>query len=83
MASNLPFYDIFALAKNSSFKVSDYVIACDLWFGVPPLIKNPGYAYAFTVLFMSWRPRKTVQIYSKKLEGFKRIRGKAMKCSLK
>ena len=25
-------------------KVSDDVIACDLWFGPPP-IKNPGYAY--------------------------------------
>ena len=27
-------------------KVSDDVIACDLWFGPPP-IKNPCYAYAF------------------------------------
>ena len=25
-------------------KISDNVIACDLWFGPPP-IKNPGYAY--------------------------------------
>ena len=45
MASDLPFFDIFALTKNSSFEVSDEVIACDLWFGAPP-IKNPGYAYA-------------------------------------
>ena len=38
------FYDIFAHTKNSSFEVSDDVIACDLWFGPLP-IKNPGYAY--------------------------------------
>ena len=25
--------------------MSDDVIACDLWFGPPPPIKNPGYAY--------------------------------------
>ena len=31
--------------KNSSFEVFDDVIACNLWFGAPP-IKNPGYAYA-------------------------------------
>ena len=35
-ASDLPFYDIFAPTKISSFEVSDDVIACDLWFG-PPL----------------------------------------------
>ena len=29
--------------KNSSFEVSEHVIACDLWFG-PPSIKKPGYA---------------------------------------
>ena len=29
-ASDLPFYDIFAPSKNSSFEVSDDVIACDL-----------------------------------------------------
>ena len=43
-ASDLSFYDIFAPTKNSSFEVSDDVIACDLWFAPPP-IKNPGYAY--------------------------------------
>ena len=42
--SDLPFYDIFAPPKNSSFEVSDDVIACDLWFAPPP-IKIPGYAY--------------------------------------
>ena len=47
MASELPFYDIFAPTKNSSFPVFDDVIACDLWFGSPPLIKNPGYAYDY------------------------------------
>ena len=44
-ACDLPFYDIFAPTKNSFFELFDDVIACDLWFG-PPLIKNPGYAYA-------------------------------------
>ena len=43
-ASDLRFYDIFAPTKNSSFEVSDDVIASDLWFGPPP-IKNSGYAY--------------------------------------
>ena len=35
-ASDFPFHDIFAPTKNSSFKVSDDVIACDLWFTSPP-----------------------------------------------
>ena len=35
MTSNLLFYDIFAPTKNSSFEVTDDVIACDLWFGPP------------------------------------------------
>ena len=43
MAFDLSFY-IFAPTKNSSFEVSDDVIARDLQFGPPP-IKNPGYAY--------------------------------------
>ena len=43
-AYDLPFYNIFALTKNSSFEVSDDVIACDLG----PPIKNPGYAYVLT-----------------------------------
>ena len=42
--SDLPFYDIFTPHKNSSFEVSDDAIACDLWFGPLPPIKNPGYA---------------------------------------
>ena len=46
-ASDLPFYDIFGPTKMSCFKVSDDVIACDLWF--PPPIKNPGYVYAAVV----------------------------------
>ena len=45
MASNLPFYDIFVPQKVPLSKISDDVIACDFWFGPPP-IKNPGYAYA-------------------------------------
>ena len=43
MASDLPFYDIFAPQKVPFLKISDDVIACDLWFSPP--IKNPGYAY--------------------------------------
>ena len=39
-ASDLPHYDIFAPTKNSSFEVSDDVIACDLWFGSPPNQKS-------------------------------------------
>ena len=35
----------FAPQKITFSKISDDVIACDLWFGPPP-IKNPGYAYA-------------------------------------
>ena len=47
-ASDLPFYDIFAPTKKSSFEVSDDVIVCDLWFGPPP-IKNRGYTYGMCV----------------------------------
>ena len=50
-AFDLPFYDIFAPTKNSSFELSDYVIACDLWFGPPP-IKNRGYAYVRRPCFL-------------------------------
>ena len=34
-ASDLPFYDIFAPQKVTFSKISDDVIACDLWFGPP------------------------------------------------
>ena len=40
-ASDLRSYDTFAPTKNSSFEVSDDVIARDLWFAPPPPIKNP------------------------------------------
>ena len=43
-AFDLPFYDIFTPTKNSSFEVSDDVIASNLWFAPPP-IKNLGYTY--------------------------------------
>ena len=43
-ASDLPFYDIFAPQKVPILKISDDVIACDLWLGSPPN-QNPGYAY--------------------------------------
>ena len=39
MASDLPFYDIFAPQKITFSKISDDVIACDLWFGPPPQSK--------------------------------------------
>ena len=35
-ASDLPLYDIFAPQKVPFLKISDDVIACDLWFGPPP-----------------------------------------------
>ena len=39
--SNLPFYDIFALAEKVPLsKISDDVIACDLWFAPPPNHKS-------------------------------------------
>ena len=44
MGSDLPFYDTFAPQKVPFSKISDDVIACDLWFAPPP-IKNPGYAH--------------------------------------
>ena len=34
-ASDLPFYDIFALLEVPFLKIFDDVIACDLWFGLP------------------------------------------------
>ena len=48
-ASDLPFYNIFAPQKVPFLKISDDLIACDLWFGPPPPpIKNAGYAaYAY------------------------------------
>ena len=41
MASDLPFYDIFAPTKNFSFKVSDDVIACDLGTPQPKIMATP------------------------------------------
>ena len=35
MASDLPFYEIFAPQKVTLLKTCDDVIACDLWFGPP------------------------------------------------
>ena len=34
-ASDLPFYDIFVPQKVPLSKISDDVMACDLWFGPP------------------------------------------------
>ena len=34
-ASDFPFYEIFAPQKVPFLKISDDVIACDLWFGPP------------------------------------------------
>ena len=44
-ALDLPFYDIFASQKVPLLKISDYVIASDLWFGHTP-VNSSGYAYA-------------------------------------
>ena len=46
MASDLPFYDIFAPQKLPLLKISDDVIERNLWFGPLP-IKNLGYAYGY------------------------------------
>ena len=45
-ASDLSLYDIFVAQKNPLLKISNDVIACDLWFG-PSAIKNTCCAYAF------------------------------------
>ena len=42
--SDFQFYNIFARQKVPFLKISDDVVACDLWFGHPQ-IKNLGYAY--------------------------------------
>ena len=52
-ASDLPFYDNFAQYEFPVLKNFDNVIASELWFGPPPPIKNPGYAYAPH----HWQPR--------------------------
>ena len=44
-ASDHSLYDIFDPQKVPLLKTSDDVIACDLWFELPP-IKIPGYAYS-------------------------------------
>ena len=41
---NLPFNDTLTQQKVPLSKISDDVIACDLWFGPLP-VKNPSYAY--------------------------------------
>ena len=43
-ALDLPFHDIFAPQKRSLLKISEEVIACNLWFRPVP-IKTLGYAY--------------------------------------
>ena len=48
-ALDLPFYNIFAPQKITFSKISDDVIASDLWFGPPP-IKNLGYAYGLAFM---------------------------------
>ena len=38
---------MFAPQKVPPLKIFDHVIACDLWFVLPPPIKNPGYACGY------------------------------------
>ena len=49
-ASDLPFYDIFAPQKISFSKISDDVIACNLWFGPPQskILATPMYLALYT-----------------------------------
>ena len=44
-ASDLSIYNIFVPQKVNLLKISDDVIACDLWCAPPPSIKNPCNAY--------------------------------------
>ena len=44
MALDIPLPNIITPQKFPLLKISDGVIACDLWFGPTP-IKNHGYAY--------------------------------------
>ena len=71
MASDLPFYDIYAPQKVSLSKNFDDVIARDLSVGPP--IKNPSYAYALAQasfwkirmifnLFMVLEPVETISL---------------------
>ena len=49
--------------KVSCLKISNNVIACDLWFGLPP-IKNPGYAHARTLTVMQGSEEKKKQCFA-------------------
>ena len=44
MALDLSLYNIFAPQKVPLLKISDDLIACDLWFAPLPPIKNPANA---------------------------------------
>ena len=43
---HLPIYNIFVPQKVHVSKISDDVIACDVWFALPSITKNPSYAFA-------------------------------------
>ena len=58
-ASDLPLYDIFAPTKNSSFEVSDDVIACDL---APPQSKILATPMAISDRVYEASATKTVNI---------------------
>ena len=54
MASDLPFYDMFAPTKNFSFEVSDDVIACDLGTPQPKIMATPMSGGLQVWLKLSW-----------------------------
>ena len=59
MTFDLLICNIFVPQKVPLSKISDDVIARDLWFGPP--IKNPGYAY----IFVPGSPASSSQTYSR------------------
>ena len=54
-ASDLPFYNIFAIQKVPFFKIFDDIIACDLWFGPPQsnILATPMLVSGFKVQILS------------------------------
>ena len=75
-AFDLPSCDIFASAKNSSFEVSDDVIACDLRFGPPQskILATPMVPGSLSPLPPSRRPcRTSVPYFFAKIDAYRAV----------
>ena len=61
-ASDLPFYDIFAPQKDTFSKISDDVIACDLWFGPPQskILATPMSTYTTYLIKLRMLPLRII-----------------------